>query len=143
VPAWATKKLRRALFALTWQHDVRQLSSALHASMESAQTESALRASAAPDGSGPRPGEQQQEGAAAAGASSRDEEDEAPIVTGRAHWAAAAGSSGAGAMRPEDFPALPGECSGSPWLCHKECSSHAHDGARALHIGMHYSLQML
>ena len=29
-------------------------------------------------------------------------------MTGRAHWAAAAGSSGAAVMRPEDFPALPG-----------------------------------
>ena len=43
-----------------------------------------------------------------AGPSVREEEDAAPIVMGRAHWAAAAGSSGVAAMRPEDFPALPG-----------------------------------
>ena len=42
------------------QHDARQLNSALHASIESAQTEHALRTSApVPDGSGPRPGEQE------------------------------------------------------------------------------------
>ncbi|CAK0783675.1 hypothetical protein CVIRNUC_006874 [Coccomyxa viridis] len=70
------------------------LSSAIHASVESAQTEEALRASASAQDlqSGPTPAE-------AAGE---------PHFTGPRHYLAAAGSRGGGNLRAEDFPALPG-----------------------------------
>jgi len=71
------------------QKDRRQISSAVQASIESAQAEHAQRASAA-------------------AAAEEDEAEQQPAFTGPSHWAAAAGSSGAAQIRPEDFPALPG-----------------------------------
>lgn len=61
----------------------------MQASIESAQAEHAQRA-------------------LAAAAADEDEAEQQPAFTGPSHWAAAAGSSGAAQIRPEDFPALPG-----------------------------------
>lgn len=76
------------------QNDRRQISSAVQASIETAQAEHAQRvtSSAGPDGR----------------AAEEAEEEQQPAFTGPAHWAAAAGRSGAAQIRPEDFPALPG-----------------------------------
>ncbi|EIE25131.1 hypothetical protein COCSUDRAFT_46598 [Coccomyxa subellipsoidea C-169] len=76
------------------ESDRRQISSAVQASIESAQTEHALRSSATPGSNG---------------RAAEEAAEQQPAFTGPAHWAAAAGRSGGTAqMRPEDFPSLPG-----------------------------------
>ncbi|CAL8461904.1 g1435 [Coccomyxa elongata] len=77
------------------ENDQRQISSAVQASIESAQAEHAQRSSAAA-------------GCDSTAASQGETEEPQPAFTGPTHWAAAAGRSGAAQIRPEDFPALPG-----------------------------------
>ena len=91
--------LLKRSWRLWLQNDQRQISSAVQASIESAQAEHAQRSSAAAG----------RDGAAAV---AQEPEEPQPAFSGPAHWAAAAGRSGAAQIRPEDFPALPGE-----WLC--------------------------
>lgn len=78
------------------QIDQRQISSAVQASIESAQAEHAQRSSTIA-------------GRDSTAAAQGETEEPQPAFTGPTHWAAAAGRSGAAQIRPEDFPALPGK----------------------------------